>query len=119
MNLGYYTEYEFLHGFAFFVLFGFCICCNLVYYLLIYNSNTYFSIQVCLVVITVIISPYDIPSMCYITHTVLIDNVYYSFRGYTSKALINQYKRLISFFPIITPNLGEKTPNIINTTKFK
>ena len=35
--------------------------------------------------------------------------------GYTSKGLINQYKRLIFLFPILTPNLKEKRPNIINT----
>ena len=35
---------------------------------------------------------------------------------YTSKALINQYKTVISLFPIITPNLeGKDPPNIINT----
>ena len=45
----------------------------------------------------------------YNTYTVLVDMKCLSFiQGSTSKALINQYKRLILLFPIITPNLGAK-----------
>ena len=43
----YYEEHEFLHGFTFFALFGLHSCCAT----LIYYSNTYFSIQMCLVII--------------------------------------------------------------------
>ena len=42
--LQYYAEHEILHGFAFFALFSL----HLLHFPLIYFSNTYFDIQVCL-----------------------------------------------------------------------
>ena len=65
---------------------------------LIYYFNTYFSIQVCLVIITV----WHTVSMGYITRTVLADNVHHSFRIPQVKRWLINTQRLISLYPIIT-----------------